>query len=67
MNPNPPSNPGGYPGQDPFDPNQHTQLRPTWQSDENPQQAGAPSYPQYPAQQPYQGAYGTAGAQQAPW
>lgn len=71
MNPNPPSNPGGHPGQDPSDPNQQTQLRPTWQSGEHLQQGGAPSYqpnpdayPQYPAaHQGYQGAYGPAGAQ----
>ncbi|KXO99124.1 DUF4878 domain-containing protein [Tsukamurella pseudospumae] len=49
MNPNPPSNPGGYPGQDPSDPHEQTQLRPTWQSGEN-AQFGAPSNPQYPAQ-----------------
>lgn len=51
MNPNPPSNPG-YPGQDPSDPHQQTQLRPAWQPEPAvvpayPQQA--PSYPQQPA------------------
>ncbi|MGC5023788.1 hypothetical protein ACLQ3K_03455 [Tsukamurella sp. DT100] len=58
MNPNPPSNPGGYPGQDPSNPNEQTQLRPTWQPEtpiggapSYPQQGGAPSYPQYPAAQ----------------
>lgn len=49
MNPNPPSNPGGYPGQDPWNPSEQTQLRPTWQP-ETPT-GGAPSYPQYPAAQ----------------
>lgn len=63
MNPPPPSNPGFQPGQDPADhsdPNQSTQLRPTWQPENYPSpapgyppQGGAPSYPQYPAQQPY--------------
>lgn len=57
MNPNPPSNPGFHPDQDPSDPNQQTQIRPTWQSGENPQQNpqqyGAPAAPQYPAPSPY--------------
>ena len=60
MNPNPPSNPGFTPGQDPSDPNEQTQLRPTWQPDHPaagvpsyPQQGGAPSYPQFPAAQGY--------------
>ncbi len=59
MNPNPPSNPGGYPGPDPSDPNGETQMRPAWQG-ESPQQAAAPSYPQgsnpsFPQYNPQQG------------
>ncbi|MDP0399076.1 hypothetical protein [Tsukamurella strandjordii] len=54
MNQNPPSNPG-FPGADPYNPNESTQLRPTWQSGETPQYALQPPYgapaqmpPQYP-------------------
>lgn len=43
MNPNPPSNPGGYPGQNPVDPNQPTQLQPTW----NQPQPQVPQGPQF--------------------
>lgn len=50
MNPNPPSNPG-YPGANPQDPNEATQLRPTWQSGENPQYALQPPYGQVPPAQ----------------
>ncbi|WP_248489031.1 hypothetical protein [Tsukamurella sp. PLM1] len=64
MNPNPPSNPGVPSfGQDPADPHQETQVRPTWQSGENLQASyGAPSYPQYPGG-PAQTAFGGPGPQ----
>lgn len=57
MNQSPPSNPGF----DPHDPNQSTQLRPTWQGPEY-AQGGAPSYPSYPAAQ----GFATPGPQGTP-
>lgn len=57
MNQNPPSNPS-FPGHTPSDPNQETQLRPSWHSGETPQQPQYQQFPQQPyVQQPYPQVY----------
>ncbi|WP_148281534.1 DUF4878 domain-containing protein [Tsukamurella sp. 1534] len=51
MNTTPPAN-QGFPGQNPADPHQETQLRPTWHGGEPPQQPFPAAQPSYPAPYP---------------